>query len=164
MIWYVLICFIHSGTVLWISKGAKAESANVVVKLDNDDSDDEYRHREIRTYPYTLVAKTTPANVLFQDDLIAAYVASAISSGNILKFYSFGSFLRIVIKVVRQYQSAKIYLYIYIVITISTLNDYNKASCIRLIHTKQEFKAENQEFRSRMRVVFPNCGKVVSYF
>ena len=36
---------------------------------------------QVRTYPYAWLAKTTPAEVQFADDLLAAYVASALSSG-----------------------------------------------------------------------------------
>jgi len=38
-------------------------------------------HSEVRQYPYSIVAKTTPPDVQFVDDLLAAYIASAISSG-----------------------------------------------------------------------------------
>ena len=67
------------GVVLWIFKD-EATANNVpqiVVKLDKGDSG----HSEVRLYPYSLVAKTTPPEVQFVDDLLAAYVASAISSG-----------------------------------------------------------------------------------
>ena len=36
---------------------------------------------QVRTYPYAWLAKTTPADVQFFDDLLAAYIASALSSG-----------------------------------------------------------------------------------
>ena len=64
------------GIVLWIFKDDKF-SNNIVVKLDKGDND----HSEVRLYPYSLVAKTTPPEIQFFDDLLAAYVASAISSG-----------------------------------------------------------------------------------
>lgn len=35
----------------------------------------------MKSYPYSLVAKTTPAEVQFLDDFVAAFLASAISSG-----------------------------------------------------------------------------------
>ena len=41
----------------------------------------EETHKEIRIYPYSLVAKTTPPETLLEDGLIAAYLASALSSG-----------------------------------------------------------------------------------
>jgi Mitochondrial carrier protein len=49
--------------------------------LNNADKDDTNRHKEIRVYPYQYLAKTTPPSGLFTDNLIAAYIASAISSG-----------------------------------------------------------------------------------
>lgn len=64
------------GVVLWIFKDEKF-SNNIVVKLNKGESG----HSEVRQYPYSLVAKTTPPAVQFADDLLAAYIASAISSG-----------------------------------------------------------------------------------
>ena len=83
----------RKGTVLWIGKGQNMQPANVVVKLSADDIEKEvdstdlsYRegiiaHKEVISYPYAFVAKTTPPEVQFFDDFLAAYVASAISSG-----------------------------------------------------------------------------------
>lgn len=67
------------GTVLWIAKGDNIEFSNVVVKLDSVTSD--LGHHEVRLYPYNFVAKTTPPEVQFFDDLLSAYLASAISCG-----------------------------------------------------------------------------------
>lgn len=64
------------GTVLWISKGATLDNSNVIIKLDLETS-----HQEIRIYPYQFLAKTTPPTGVFIDNLIAAYLASAVSSG-----------------------------------------------------------------------------------
>jgi len=90
----------RKGVVLWVFKGENGEPANVVVKLQpraESDSEsaaapggggDQRRgefsggvstHREVRTYPYAYLAKTTPPEVQFADDFLAAYVASAIS-------------------------------------------------------------------------------------
>lgn len=69
----------RKGIVLWIFKDEKF-SNNIVVKLLKDEmggSD----HSEVRLYPYSLVAKTTPPEVQFTEDLLAAYLASAVSSG-----------------------------------------------------------------------------------
>lgn len=68
----------RTGKVLWISKGEKLQGASVVVKLEAKSVG---KHREVNSYPYSLVAKTTPPAVQFIDALSAAYVASAISSG-----------------------------------------------------------------------------------
>lgn len=38
-------------------------------------------HREVKSYPYSLVAKTVEPKSQFMDDLFTAYLASAISSG-----------------------------------------------------------------------------------
>ena len=46
-----------------------------IVKLDDTGSG----HREVKSYPYSLVAKTIEADVQFFDDLVTAYIASAIS-------------------------------------------------------------------------------------
>lgn len=68
----------RKGQVLWISKGDSISNVDsVVVKLEASVSG----HKEVKSYPYSLVAKTTPPEVLFIDDFIAAYLASAISSG-----------------------------------------------------------------------------------
>lgn len=68
----------RKGQVLWISKGDSIRNVDsVVVKLEASVSG----HKEVKSYPYSLVAKTTPPEVLFIDDFIAAYLASAISSG-----------------------------------------------------------------------------------
>ena len=74
----------RKGVVLWIFKDAKF-SNNIVVKLDKGESG----HSEVRQYPYSLVAKTTPPDVQFVDDFSAAYVASAISSGIMYPIDSF---------------------------------------------------------------------------
>lgn len=74
----------RTGVVLWIFKDAKF-SNNIVVKLDKGESG----HSEVRQYPYSLVAKTTPPDVQFVDDFSAAYVASAISSGIMYPIDSF---------------------------------------------------------------------------
>jgi solute carrier family 25 (mitochondrial S-adenosylmethionine transporter), member 26 len=66
----------RTGTVLWISKGATLDNSNVIIKLDLDTS-----HQEIRIYPYQFLAKSTPPTGVFVDNLIAAYLASAVSSG-----------------------------------------------------------------------------------
>jgi solute carrier family 25 S-adenosylmethionine transporter 26 len=69
----------RTGSVLWISKGSNVESTNVIIKLYNTVSDGFYRHKEIRLYPYQFLAKTTSPSGVFIDNLIAAYIASAIS-------------------------------------------------------------------------------------
>lgn len=81
----------RTGSVLWISKGASVESSNVIIKLDVDLQDDGGidRHKEIRVYPYQYLAKTTSPSGLFIDNLIAAYIASAISSGIMYPIDSF---------------------------------------------------------------------------
>jgi solute carrier family 25 S-adenosylmethionine transporter 26 len=66
----------RTGYVLWISKGATLDNSNVIIKLDLETS-----HKEIRIYPYQFLAKTTPPTGVFIDNLIAAYFASAVSSG-----------------------------------------------------------------------------------
>lgn len=63
------------GTMLWISKGEQATSITAIVKFQRGASG----HSEVKAYPYSLVAKTTPPDVLFMDDFLAAYVASVIS-------------------------------------------------------------------------------------
>ena len=69
----------RKGTVLWISKGGETlQSASVVIKLEAKGVG---KHREVNSYPYSLVAKTTPPEVQFVDALCAAYIASAVSSG-----------------------------------------------------------------------------------
>ena len=68
----------RKGTVLWISKGGTLQSASVVIRLEAKGVG---KHREVNSYPYSLVAKTTPPEVQFIDALSAAYVASAVSSG-----------------------------------------------------------------------------------
>ena len=68
----------RKGTVLWISKGVGSNADKVIVKLDAVPG---LTAKEVKSYPYSLVAKTTPPEVQFQDDLISAYLASAISSG-----------------------------------------------------------------------------------
>ena len=68
----------RKGTVLWISKGETLQSASVVIKLEAKGVG---KHREVNSYPYSLVAKTTPPEVQFIDALCAAYIASAVSSG-----------------------------------------------------------------------------------
>ena len=68
----------RKGTVLWISKGERLQSASAVIKLEAKSVG---KHREVNSYPYSLVAKTTPPEVQFVDALCAAYVASAVSSG-----------------------------------------------------------------------------------
>ena len=40
-----------------------------------------HMHEQVKLYPYSIVAKTTPPAVQFEDDFLAAYIASAISSG-----------------------------------------------------------------------------------
>jgi hypothetical protein len=64
----------RKGTVLWVSKGKKLNPV-AIVKLEDTGSG----HREVKSYPYSLVAKTIEPDVQFVDDLITAYVASAIS-------------------------------------------------------------------------------------
>ena len=68
----------RKGTVLWISKGERLQAASAVIKLEAKSVN---RHREVNSYPYSLVAKTTPPEVQFVDALCAAYIASAVSSG-----------------------------------------------------------------------------------
>ena len=70
----------RKGTVLWIAKGNNVELSNVVIKFESLSTSDE-GHHEVKLYPYTFVAKTTPPEVQFFDDLLAAYLASAISCG-----------------------------------------------------------------------------------
>jgi hypothetical protein len=67
----------RKGVVLWIFKD-ETLSNNIIVKLEKMG---ESGHSEVRQYPYSLVAKTTPPEVQFFDDLFAAYLASAISCG-----------------------------------------------------------------------------------
>ena len=40
-----------------------------------------HMHEQVKLYPYSIIAKTTPPAVQFEDDFLAAYIASAISSG-----------------------------------------------------------------------------------
>ena len=68
----------RKGTVLWISKGERLQGASAVIKLEAKNVG---KHREVNSYPYSLVAKTTPPEVQFIDALCAAYIASAVSSG-----------------------------------------------------------------------------------
>lgn len=68
----------RKGTVLWISKGETLQSASAVIRLEAKGIG---KHREVNSYPYSLVAKTTPPEVQFFDALCAAYLASAVSSG-----------------------------------------------------------------------------------
>ena len=68
----------QTGIVLWISKGGDSTyNKQVIIKFPAGASG----HSEVRSYPYSLVAKTTPPQTLFFDDFTAAYLASAISSG-----------------------------------------------------------------------------------
>jgi hypothetical protein len=75
----------RKGQVLWISKGENIDTANVVVKFLPGDSG----HSEVKLYPYSIVAKTTPPDVQFEDDIVAAYISSAISSGIMYPLDSF---------------------------------------------------------------------------
>ena len=65
------------GTVLWISKGKNLQQPAVIIKLGASVSG----HKEVKSYPYSLVAKAVTPEVQFLDDFLIAYVASAISSG-----------------------------------------------------------------------------------
>lgn len=76
----------RKGTVLWISKGVGTNADKVIVKLEAVPG---VSAKEVKSYPYSLVAKTTPPEIQFQDDLISAYVASAISSGIMYPIDSF---------------------------------------------------------------------------
>lgn len=73
----------RKGTVLWITKGEKTQIA--IVKLEAELSG----HREVKAYPYSLVAKTIEPDVQFLDDLITAYIASAVASGIMYPIDSF---------------------------------------------------------------------------
>lgn len=73
------------GTVLWITKGGNLESTNAVVKLAAGISG----HKDVKLYPYSFLAKTTPQAVQFADDFLAAYIASAVSSGIMYPIDSF---------------------------------------------------------------------------
>ena len=53
------------------------ETANAVVKFVKGQSG----HSEVKLYPYSLVAKVEPPAEQFEDNLISAYLASALSSG-----------------------------------------------------------------------------------
>ena len=64
--------------IFFYSKGERLQAASAVIKLEAKSVG---KHREVNSYPYSLVAKTTPPEVQFIDALCAAYVASAVSSG-----------------------------------------------------------------------------------
>jgi hypothetical protein len=86
----------RKGVVLWIAKGDNVEISNVVIKFaGSETSSGSSGHYEVKLYPYNFVAKTTPPEVQFLDDLVAAYVASMISCGIMYPIDSYKTRLQI---------------------------------------------------------------------